>query len=177
MSQFIALTRNLRAIVDDEDYERLIAYRWNAVMPANTWYAQTNLVVHGVRRTIQMQQIILDAPPGFIVDHRSRNGLDNRRANLRVADRSGNAQNRIRHCSKTSDFIGVSFAKQRRNPWRAQIQTVRTGKITIGFFANPIDAAFAYDEKASELFGEFAVLNFPDRPPQFDEVSADEYTS
>jgi hypothetical protein len=171
MTQFIALTRGLRAIVDDDDYDVLVAHSWTAVRPASTWYAQTNIVADGKRGTVQMHRLILDVPRGMFVDHRSRNGLDNRRANLRAADRLDNARNRIRDCSKTSEFIGVSFTKQRINPWRAQIQSKRTGKITIGFFANPIDAAFAWDEKAKELFGEFAALNFPDLPPPFDEVS------
>lgn len=176
MSRFIALTRGLRAIVDDDDYDLVVTHNWIAVRPAGTWYAQANIVVDGKRRTLQMQRLILNVPHGMLADHRNRNGLDNRRDNLRAANRLDNARNRIRDCSKTSEFIGVCFTKQRINPWRAQIQTKNTGKITVGFFANPLDAAFAWDDKAREIFGEFAVLNFPYQPPQFEEVSVDEYT-
>jgi len=37
-----------------------------------------------------------------------------------------------------------------------------SGKLyKLGFFADEIIAAKAYDEKASQLHGEFACLNFP----------------
>jgi len=35
--------------------------------------------------------------------------------------------------------------------------------IHLGDFANEMDAAMAYDDKAIELFGEFAYLNLPER--------------
>ncbi len=46
--------------------------------------------------------------------------------------------------------------------WRARIGF--KGKwIHLGDFADEIRAAMAYDDKAVELFGEFAYLNFPER--------------
>ncbi len=44
--------------------------------------------------------------------------------------------------------------------WQATIQC--DGKsYALGYFENEIDAAKAYDEKAAELFADFAHLNFP----------------
>ena len=46
--------------------------------------------------------------------------------------------------------------------WRARIGFKRK-RIRLGDFADEIKAAIAYDDKAIELFGEFAYLNFPER--------------
>jgi hypothetical protein len=46
---------------------------------------------------------------------------------------------------------------------RKWVASIRRNKKTyhIGYFKNEIDAARAYDERAMELHGEFACLNFP----------------
>jgi hypothetical protein len=54
----------------------------------------------------------------------------------------------------------VSWFKA-RGTWTARIQA--GGHLTcIGYFGSAVEAAQRYDSKARELFGEFAVLNFPD---------------
>lgn len=49
-----------------------------------------------------------------------------------------------------------------RKRWRARIG-FKGKRIHLGDFADEIKAAMAYDDKAVELFGEFAYLNFPER--------------
>jgi hypothetical protein len=100
----------------------------------------------------------MNAPPGMVVDHINRNKRDNRRCNLRVCTQVENMRNR---CSTygSSKFKGVSW-DARRKKWMAAIHINGT-QIRIGFFADEVDAAKAYDRKARELFGEFAYLNFP----------------
>ncbi len=46
--------------------------------------------------------------------------------------------------------------------WRARIG-FNGKRIHLGDFADEKQAAMAYDDKAAELFGEFAYLNFPER--------------
>lgn len=92
------------------------------------------------------------------IDHIDRNKLNNLRSNFRKATFSQNACNRDkikRACS--SSFKGVCFNKE-ANKWIAYI-TKNSKKIHLGRFEQEIDAAIAYNIKAKELHGEFAVLN------------------
>ena len=86
------------------------------------------------------------------------NMLDNRRRNLRVCTSQENRFNSKTHMvKKHSQFKGVHPNKDK---WRAVIMHNRK-YIHIGTFLTPEEAARAYDAKATELFGEFANLNFP----------------
>lgn len=46
-----------------------------------------------------------------------------------------------------------------RAKWQAQVKHNRKN-VYVGLFNTALEAARAYDEKAKELFGEFAQLNF-----------------
>lgn len=98
----------------------------------------------------------------FHVDHINHNKLDNRRCMLRVATGQQNSFN-MRKFRGTSIYKGVikRFNSPGCKPWEAKIQ--KDGKcIGLGRYLTEEDAARTYDEKAKELFGEFAWLNFPD---------------
>lgn len=95
--------------------------------------------------------------PDGLIDHINRVPSDNRPCNLRLATYSQNNAN-VSPVGGSSIFKGVSWHKSSRC-WRAQIK-FGGRKIHIGGFLAEVDAAVAYDAKAAELFGEFAVLNF-----------------
>jgi hypothetical protein len=95
------------------------------------------------------------------VDHINGDGLDNRRANLRIVTAQQNNWNRRFRRTGRSKYTGVTW-DGRRDKWRADIYENRR-KIFLGHFAEEEEAARAYDSAAKENRGEYAVLNFPCR--------------
>ncbi len=158
----VNLTRGFVAIVDDDDYERVIGFKWFAHedKTSRTIYAVTNIrLPNGQRTSISLHRFLMGNPKGFMVDHRDCNGLNCIRENMRLCDRRGNRWNRRRDANNSSGYIGVSWATADRK-WRAAAET--NGKtVYLGVFNSPEDAARAYDERIKVDRGEFAVTNFP----------------
>lgn len=94
-----------------------------------------------------------------MVDHINRHKLDNRRSNLRTATRSENMMNRNKFVSQrlSSTYKGVRYLKSQEY-WQARIQRDRKPEL-VGHFYSEEAAAYAYNQRAKELHGEFAVLN------------------
>lgn len=154
----IFFVKKFKCIIDDEDAELLEKYKWHVVIKTDTPYLQTSIKIDGKKRTLQLSREILNAPKDRLVDHIDGNTLDNRRNNLRLADKRTNAQNMRPNINTTSKYKGVSWDKQRMK-WRAVI--FHNGKqIMLGRFIDEIVAAKTYDEYALKYFGEFARLNF-----------------
>lgn len=152
----IYLTQGKVALVDDEDFEYLNQWKWCAAKGGNAFYA-IRMEPGNPRTLILMHQQILDFPEE--VDHKDGDGLNNQRLNLRACTRSQNHMNRRPKPGCSSRFKGVSFnEKCRIHPWRAMIM-VNYKRTYIGFYTTEEEAALAYNQKALELFGEFARLN------------------
>lgn len=97
-----------------------------------------------------------DSLPDTTIDHKDRDCTNNKIENLRSATRSEQQVNKRLSSQNTSGYRGVSFRKQvKAKPWRATV-----GDIHLGYYATAEEAARAYDEKALEVYGEFACLNF-----------------
>lgn len=158
----IPLSQGKVAIVDAADYEWLMQWRWHAGKRGNVWYAARPLsrVENGGKvRQQYMHRQILDAQKGQNIDHVSGDGLDNRRANLRVCNKSQNGCNKGPDADNASGYKGVGW-RQARNKWRARIK-VNGKEISLGHFVTIEEAARAYDEAARLYHGDFAWLNFP----------------
>ena len=160
----IELTQGKQALVDDEDYELLMNYKWHAWQASKNgdiWYAATYFYLgNDYGRNIDMHRLLLDLDGTKLsVDHINGDGLDNRRCNLRVANQQQNMMNRRKGSKQTSSKYKGVYRKKHTHLWRAHIQYNRKD-IHIGYFKDEEDAARAYDQKAIELFKEFANLNF-----------------
>lgn len=163
----IKLTKGKIALVDDEDYEYLNKFKWQAYKKYNNCYAGRALsrrLNNGKQKTIFMHREILSLEVGNIqADHIDHNGLNNQRSNLRVATPSQNTFNRRSHSGASSKYKGVQHHKAKYKDtvyyyWKAVIGI--NGKVFhIGVFKSENDAALAYNQKAVELHGEFANLN------------------
>jgi len=104
-----------------------------------------------------MHRELCDVTDGYVADHINRNGLDNRRANLRPATIAQNAWNSRRRKNR-SGYKGVWYAKD-KGKFRAAIWH-NNKREYLGYFDCPICAAKAYDRAAKKYHGEFASLNF-----------------
>ena len=91
------------------------------------------------------------------VDHKNNNRLDNNVVNLRWCTNMQNSQNMSKRENASSIYKGVTYYKPNKK-WQAVIMHNKTS-IYLGRFLTQEEAGRAYNEKASELFGEFAKLN------------------
>lgn len=178
----IVLTRGRKAYVDANVYENLNAYRWHWVDGgkangyAMRWLAKGDpLRSENQSPGRYLHHDVLGVSGSVHVDHRNENGLDCRKENLRIADRSKNGANRSKFTGRfTSKYKGVvdrskHFARSHMRavkvraidrPWLARIR-VKGQLINLGLHATERDAAVAYDRAAVQHFGEFAKTNFP----------------
>jgi hypothetical protein len=161
----IPLTQGKFAIVDVEDYKELVKYKWHAVRGGRSFYVERrgkSQDGRGSNCNVKMHRQLLNTSAGLFVDHINHNGLDNRRANLRIVEWQENCWNRRKRNTRcSSQYKGVMWNKRWRK-WEVRIGF--NGKnIFIGYFDDEKEAAMAYDAKAKELFGEFAAPNFPDK--------------
>lgn len=146
----IQLTQGKVALVDDADYEWLNQFKWYALLLSDKyWYARRSK-----RPVVLMHRLILNPPEGMDSDHINRNGLDNRRSNLRVCTRSQNQHNSISKGGK-SKYKGVYLFNGK---WGARIMS-NYNNTFLGCFNSEIEAAEAYNRAAIKYHGEFARLN------------------
>lgn len=148
----------LYAKVDANDAEMVSRYRWHPIVIKKPYASGFVPDARGVTRKLKMHQFLLGVTgQDGEVDHINHDGLDNRRANLRVVTPGQNQANKRKYAREsTSRFKGVSLAANGK--WRAQLSVSRR-KMFLGDFESEEDAARAYDAAAVHHFGEFAATN------------------
>ena len=151
-------------MVDDADYEDVSRWKWYALVKRHkngnvrTVYAVRAIGRHGKQTKLWLHRYLLGLrDPSIECDHRDGNGLNNRRANIRIATHVQNNRNRRKCLHTSSRFKGVSWYRPACG-WQVHITKGGKGK-NLGCFANEIDAAMAYNIAATQHFGEYALLN------------------
>lgn len=147
------------ALIDDEDCELVAGYGWCAARIGRTLYAQAYVRGSGAAAPVyvRMHKLITGWPQ---TDHINGNGLDNRRANLRPASQAQNQANQRPRRGGSSQYKGVYWHPSAQK-WAANIQVSGRARY-LGVFIAEEDAARAYDAAATEAFGSYAFLNFPE---------------
>lgn len=151
---YVPLTnRDYCALVDVRDARSAECYTWYANRIGNIEYAAT----HTRGGKLFLHQLVgklmgIDGP----VDHKDRNGLDNRRRTLRPGPRGLNGANQQKHADAvSSQYKGVCWDK-RQCKWMGRLRSK-----FLGYFDTEVEAAHAYDKAAVAFWGEYARPNFP----------------
>jgi len=152
-----------KVIVDYDVFDYLSQWTWTSKKQRNAVYAirnQTAREVQGKRKTLYMHRVILEylgvsIPEGWVVDHINKDGLDNRRINLRVIDKSQNAYNSRKRTTK-SGYIGVHYDRT------SGLYIAKLGNKTLGRYPDAKTAAVYRDRHALKELGDVASLNYPE---------------
>lgn len=156
----INLTLGKTAILDDDDFAILRKWKWQAIKSKQTYYA-VRTEYKPSKRTVYMHKEILSRP-GFQTDHIDHNGLNNTKANLRLATITQNNRNKSKANGKQFKGVYLSstiIAGKKYSYWRSKIR-YDGNEINLGNFKSEQEAARAYDSAAKKYHGEFASANF-----------------
>lgn len=125
------------------------------------WHIRGEYAVHSqymgygkTPKTISMHRLITKPEDGIEIDHINRDGLDNRKSNLRLVNHSQNMMNRAAFKGTKSGFRGVTY-DARYDRWQARITASGT-RYTLGNFATAQEAGRAWSDAALRLHGEYA---------------------
>lgn len=150
MAKKIPLGDEQFAIVDDEDFELVNQYQWRGHKGGNS-----DNHIYAVTR-LRMHRLVMQAPPGMVVDHINGDTLDNRKCNLRLCTTSQNQQN-SRPRKGTSRYKGVSYNAKKKK-WLGAFMA--NGKVHyVGCFTSEEQWAKAVDKKRKEVCGDYATTN------------------
>ena len=155
----VPLSLGREAIIDADLAEWASKWNWFVqIGESGLAYAKRNrLAEDGGNprgRAVLMHRAILKPPSDRFVDHINGDGLDNRRANLRIVTHSQNMRNLKMPKHNTSGFHGVSWCSYTKK-WMAHITIDKKFK-NLGRFTTP-EAAFEARVSAEKIYyGEYA---------------------
>jgi hypothetical protein len=130
-------------LFDPEDAEIVASHAWHITRRKHTSYVVWTGYAGGKRRCVYLHRAILLPPAGMQVDHINGNGLDNRRAYLRVVT---NAQNRANHrqAPGKSGYRGV-YVNKGGNRWAARLKR-QMRRYHLGTFPTALEAHEAWKQ-------------------------------
>jgi len=151
----ILLDNGMKAVIDDDDYEKISSRKWYARKGGSTYYAYTIFTKYknGKRcksgEAMHREILNLAHADGNVCDHINGNGLDNRKQNLRKTNASINGLNCKNYKNNTSGFRGVNWNKGIRK-WTSYIR-INGEKKYLGSFTDKQEASSVYNKKLNSL--------------------------
>lgn len=131
--------------IDIDDIDRVQQYKWLVAHRNGSLY----LTADGGK--LLLHRFIMRADKGKVVDHISRNTLDNRKCNLRECTRSQNSMNK--KSMSNSGLKNVSWDKD-RNKWRVSVKI--DGVYKAKRFDDFFEALYYRNQLLFDNHGEFA---------------------
>jgi hypothetical protein len=139
--------------LDPQDQD-LLQHNWTSLASKHITYAKASI---GGKQVLLHRLVAerMGLSLVGVIDHINGDALDCRRANLQACTHQQNIMKQRHQVTAKNKYKGVM---QFRNKWRSRI-TINGKTMHLGMFVSAIEAARAYNEKAKELFGDFANLN------------------
>jgi hypothetical protein len=139
-------------ILDDEDYEKIKDLKWYNAKTGNKkinresygpYFLYCSIITRRPHRhkMIYLHRFIMNAQPGQIVDHKSRNTLDNRKSNLRITSATNNSRNTA-IINKDGNIKGMRIVKDGKYLAYDVRVSVKNRQKYIGTFKNPMIAEY-----------------------------------
>lgn len=130
--------------IDKKDYDSLPTKTGWYEQKENHNNAKTSYVVHDSYG--RLHRVILGIEdPNILVDHIDRDGLNNKRSNLRIVTNSENKRNQETVSNNKFNFNGLSYEKPNGN---------RVGRIKVRYSTNEYDERVKRYKTKTKSFGE-----------------------
>lgn len=138
-------------LIDTEDLDKVSKHYW---YENDQGYIVSNI---GNNTFIRLHRLILNVSDERIIDHKNRDKTDNRKTNLRIANKQ---QNSINRDAGRNSVTGVKGVSKSANGEKYTARICKDGRtIYIGTYNTLEEASQARNKKEFELFGEFAFQN------------------
>ena len=151
---YVPLTQGYEAVIDAIDADIVGQKNWHAAPRGNQVYAVAKTTIDGKSANLYLHKLLTKRQDGLCVDHIDRNGLNNRRSNLRMVTTSQNLMNSVANRRSKSGIRGVSYCKKTKK-W---VATLRVNKKEVTRLYTRCKAGAIIIRKLAErkFFGKFA---------------------
>lgn len=143
--------KNGETVIDAEDMRKCRPYKWGN--------HNNRVICSSLGNVGRLPNFLMNFTSSHrvLIDHKDRDPFNNRKNNFRICSKSENTMNREIQRNNVSGYRGVNW-DNRNKKWAVGIYCANQ-YYWVGSFPTKEEAALAYNAKAKELFGEFAVLN------------------